>query len=73
MDYTLPTKAAECVDGGDGYDLEYIFTKVFNGTTCTYDDLIFLPGMWCSFVFLFLCHDVIYDRLQRRKPMMSDT
>ena len=41
----MPTKAADFVeDGGDGYDLNHIFTEVFNGTTCTYDDIIFMPG-----------------------------
>ena len=41
----MPTAAADFVeDGGDGYDLNHIFTKVFNGTTCTYDDIIFMPG-----------------------------
>ena len=45
MEYTMPEKAAEPVVGGDGYDLEYIFTKKLEGTTCTYDDLIFMPGM----------------------------
>lgn len=56
MDYTLPTKAADFIEGGDGYDLEHIFTKVLDGTTCTYDDLIFLPGKWYSSV---LCEDVL--------------
>jgi len=45
MEYTLPTKIADYAVGGDGYDLDYIFSKVFDGTTCTYDDIIFMPGM----------------------------
>jgi len=45
MEYTLPTEVADYAVGGDGYDLDYIFSKVFDGTTCTYDDIIFMPGM----------------------------
>ena len=45
MEYTMPTKAADFVEGGDGYDLETLFSKVNQGVTCTYDDLIFMPGM----------------------------
>lgn len=45
MEYTFPTKVADFTEGGDGYDLEYIFSKAFEGTTCTYDDIIFMPGM----------------------------
>lgn len=48
MAYTLPTEAAAFVERGDGYDLDHVFTKVFDGTTCTYDDLIFMPGKWSS-------------------------
>lgn len=44
MEYTMPEKAAEPVNGGDGYDLEFVFNKKLEGTTCTYDDLIFMPG-----------------------------
>ena len=55
MEYTYPTKVAEFVAGGDGYDLEYLFTKVFEGTTCTYDDIIFMPGKWILTV---VCNDV---------------
>lgn len=40
----MPEKAAEPVNGGDGYDLEFVFNKKLEGTTCTYDDLIFMPG-----------------------------
>ena len=47
MEYTMPTKVADFVEGGDGYDLETIFSKVMQGTTCTYDDLIFMPGTEC--------------------------
>ena len=47
MAYNLPNKVADFEEGGDGYDLEKIFTEVNRGTTCTYDDLIFLPGKWC--------------------------
>ena len=45
MEYTMPTKAADFVEGGDGYDLETLFSKVNQGVSCTYDDLIFMPGM----------------------------
>ena len=40
----MPTEVADYAVGGDGYDLDYIFSKVFEGTTCTYDDIIFMPG-----------------------------
>ena len=40
----MPTEVADYAVGGDGYDLDYIFSKVFDGTTCTYDDIIFMPG-----------------------------
>ena len=65
MEYTMPTKAADFVDGGDGYDLETLFPKVNQGVTCTYDDLIFMPGMesdWSVCVRMTFC-----DRLLRRK------
>ncbi|KAK8814135.1 hypothetical protein WA158_007997 [Blastocystis sp. Blastoise] len=42
--YTFPTKAAEPVDAYDGYPLDVIFNDIHKGTTCTYDDMIFLPG-----------------------------
>lgn len=61
----MPTKAADFVEGGDGYDLETLFSKVNQGVTCTYDDLIFMPGMesdWCVCVRMTFC-----DRLLRRK------
>ena len=67
MEYTLPTKAADFVEGGDGYDLEHVFTKVFDGTTCTYDDIIFMPGRWNSAC----CARMFYDRLHRREPLME--
>ena len=44
MAYTYPNKAADFEEGGDGYDLETLFTGVNRGVTCTYDDLIFMPG-----------------------------
>jgi hypothetical protein len=44
MEYKFPERAADAVEGGDGYDLEYLFSKKLGGTTCTYDDLIFMPG-----------------------------
>lgn len=65
MEYTIPTKAADFVEGGDGYDLETLFSKVNQGVTCTYDDLIFMPGMesdWSVCVRMTFC-----DRLLRRK------
>ena len=65
MEYTMPTKAADFVEGGDGYDLETLFSKVNQGVTCTYDDLIFMPGMesdWSVCVRMTFC-----DRLLRRK------
>ena len=61
----MPTKAADFVEGGDGYDLETLFSKVNQGVTCTYDDLIFMPGMesdWSVCVRMKFC-----DRLLRRK------
>ena len=61
----MPTKAADFVEGGDGYDLETLFSKVNQGVTCTYDDLIFMPGMgsdWSVCVRMTFC-----DRLLRRK------
>mgnify|MGYP006934220021 FL=1 len=65
MEYTMPTKAADFVEGGDGYDLETLFSKVNQGVTCTYDDLIFMPGMesdWSVCMRMTFC-----DRLLRRK------
>lgn len=65
MEYTMPTKAADFVEGGDGYDLETLFSKVNQGVTCTYDDLIFMPGMesdWSVCVRMTFC-----DRLLKRK------
>ena len=51
MAYSYPAKAAEFEEGGDGYTFETIFKDVFRGTTCTYDDLIFMPGMFfCQWV-----------------------
>ena len=65
MEYTMPTKAADFVEGGDGYDLETIFTQVNKGTTCTYDDLIFMPGTECCWS---VCARMTFcDRLLRRK------
>ena len=69
MEYTYPTKAADFVDGGDGYDLEYLFTKINQGITCTYDDIIFMPGKWWidwSYAVMFAC-----DRLLRPQPLKS--
>ena len=49
MSYSYPTKAADFEEGGDGYDLNTLFTVVNRGVTCTYDDLIFMPGMFLMF------------------------
>ena len=67
MEYTIPDKAAEPVNGGDGYDLEYVFNKKLEGTTCTYDDLIFMPGMLGDNE----CGDASMIDFRRREPMMS--
>ena len=47
MAYAYPDKAADFEEGGDGYDLETLFSVVNRGVTCTYDDLIFMPGKSC--------------------------
>ena len=69
MAYELPKEVAEFEAGGDGYDLNDLFTNIVRGTTLTYDDIIFMPG---KLFFLIWCDDVfIHDRLQKRKFMMS--
>ena len=44
MAYELPKEVAEFEAGGDGYDLNDLFTNIVRGTTLTYDDIIFMPG-----------------------------
>ena len=44
MAYELPKEVAEFEAGGDGYDLNDLFTSMVRGTTLTYDDIIFMPG-----------------------------